>query len=88
MGSWNASNTHATGAQNPLMAKVTHTGENHGHLVFVHRLNDFFIPDGTAWLNHRSYPGADRRINAITKREEGIRGHYTALNGQIRFYLS
>ena len=69
------------------MTEVAHAGKNHGYFLFIHRLDDFFITNGAAWLNDRRYPGTDCRVNAIAKREERIRRHHTAFNGQIGFHL-
>ena len=39
------------------MAEVTHTGEHHGHIVFVGRGDDLLVAHGSAGLDHRAHAG-------------------------------
>src|SRR3989304_1350179 len=58
------------------MPEMPHAGENLVHAMLVGRSDHFFILDRAARLDDRLGPRFCRRIDAVTKRIESIRGDY------------
>ena len=54
------------------MLKVPDSGEDHGDLVFICRVNYFFISDGAARLNDGRDAVFRRFVETVTEREESI----------------
>ena len=57
------------------MAEVAHVGEDHRDTVLVGGGNHFVVADRTTRLDHAGNAYSGCRIDTVTEREEGIRGH-------------
>ena len=60
------------------VSKVTSTGEDHGHAVFVGGGDDLVVAYGTTGGNDGLHAGLGHKIEPITKREERIAGAHSA----------
>ena len=56
------------------VSKVTSTGEDHGHAVFVGGGNDLIVSYGTAGGNDGPHAGLSHKVEPISKREKRIAG--------------
>jgi len=54
--------------------EVPHSREHHRHASLVGRRDDFLIAHAAARLDHAGGPGIDDDIEAVTEREERVRG--------------
>lgn len=61
------------------MFEMSNSCEDHGDLMVVSGLNDLFIADRSAGLDHSSCTGTDRFQQSVSKREERIGCHNTSL---------
>ncbi len=65
-----------------LVSNMPHASENHSHAMLIGRCNHFLILNRAPRLNDRFGPRLRRLIDTVTKRIEGIRGHYGSPNGE------
>ncbi len=68
------------------MAKMPHPREDHGQIMLIGSLDHLLIPDGPSRLNHSRHAGLRSGIHAVSKREEGVRGHDTPFDRQLGFH--
>src|SRR5438046_7849859 len=69
------------------MPEMAHAGEHHGYAVVVGGLDDFFVADRAAGLDHRSGAGLDAGQHAVGEREERVGSDDRALGqgfGELR----
>ena len=55
------------------MPEVTHAREHHRDAVLVGGGDDFLVAHAAAGLDHGTGPRVGQRLDAVAKREEGIR---------------
>src|SRR5690554_3517217 len=75
-----------TSSVTPLMTKVTHASEDHGHIVLVCRADHFGVTHRAAWLDNTANAIAGGIINAITEGEEGIGCHHRAAHSKASMF--
>ena len=62
------------------MPEMTNSGEHHRHSMLVGSCDHFFVPHGTARLDHGRDAGPARGVDAVAEWEEGVGGHHCAFD--------
>ena len=60
------------------MTEVAEAGEDHGDALLVGGGDDFGVAHRAARLDDGGGAGLGQHVEAVTEREEGIRGHHAA----------
>src|SRR5438093_7175167 len=68
------------------VTEMPHASENHRDLMLISCLDDLLISDGAPRLNDGGDTGLRSLIQAVPKREKGVRCHHAPLDLQHSFH--
>src|SRR5256885_4863444 len=68
------------------VTEMPHASEDHRHLMLIGCRDDLLVSDGAPRLNDGGDTCLRSRIQAVPKREKGVRCHYTPLDLQQGFH--